>query len=289
MKRTSVRPNLRHNTFPKRFLSFLCALSSANLCLCHQLTFQLMMRTERGSCTLPQPAPCRELQHYLQNKVKTCQLHNHFSDICRQTLLSILCCHADRWPSSPLSRSPAPDRRILTSSVPASPTNPMRRLILSPSPLTQSRCTVKVIPAVKNHHARLQISMLKRFGLNVFLLLFPSALNEELKMKLEKRRVSQDWLFHKGMTHSHSVIFVPILCLDWSLQKRSPLPGTREETGQSFIGWLGCWTIWTGSWGHDWPMNTGVASQNLDYHPQKCFCYYIKLFTKSCNCQNELG
>lgn len=45
---------------------------------------------------------------------------------------------ADRWPSSPLSRSPAPDRRILTSPVPASPTNPMRRLILSPSPLTQS-------------------------------------------------------------------------------------------------------------------------------------------------------
>lgn len=46
---------------------------------------------------------------------------------------------ADRWPSSPLSRSPAPDRRILTSPVPASPTNPLRRLIHSPSPLTQSQ------------------------------------------------------------------------------------------------------------------------------------------------------
>lgn len=45
---------------------------------------------------------------------------------------------ADRWPSSPLSRSPAPDRRILTSPVLASPTNPLRRLIHSPSPLTQS-------------------------------------------------------------------------------------------------------------------------------------------------------
>ncbi|XP_061834722.1 signal-transducing adaptor protein 2a [Nerophis lumbriciformis] len=61
----------------------------------------------------------------------------------------------DRWPGSPPPRSPAPDRRILTSPVPASPTNPMRRLILSPSPLAQS-------------------------------------LNEELKMKLEKRRASQE-------------------------------------------------------------------------------------------------
>uniref|UniRef100_A0A8D2ZPZ2 Signal transducing adaptor family member 2a n=1 Tax=Scophthalmus maximus TaxID=52904 RepID=A0A8D2ZPZ2_SCOMX len=62
----------------------------------------------------------------------------------------------DRWSSSsPLYRSPAPDRRILTSPVPASPTNPMRRLILSPSPLTQT-------------------------------------LNEELKMKLEKRQASQE-------------------------------------------------------------------------------------------------
>lgn len=72
----------------------------------------------------------------------------------------------DRWCTSPLSRSPAPDRRILTSPVPSSPTNPMRRLVLSPSPLTQS-------------------------------------LNEELKMKLEKRRASEDWFtlmpVHKGL------------------------------------------------------------------------------------------
>uniref|UniRef100_A0A096LTX6 Signal transducing adaptor family member 2a n=1 Tax=Poecilia formosa TaxID=48698 RepID=A0A096LTX6_POEFO len=61
----------------------------------------------------------------------------------------------DRWCTSPLSRSPAADRRILTSPVPASPTNPMRRLILSPSPLTQT-------------------------------------LNEELKLTLEKRKTSQD-------------------------------------------------------------------------------------------------
>ncbi|KAG7214640.1 hypothetical protein INR49_010532 [Caranx melampygus] len=61
----------------------------------------------------------------------------------------------NRWCSSPLSRSPASDRRILTSPVPASPTNPMRRLILSPSPLAHT-------------------------------------LNEELKMKLEKRRASQE-------------------------------------------------------------------------------------------------
>lgn len=60
------------------------------------------------------------------------------------------CVHsgADRWPSSPLSRSPATDRRILTSPVPASPTNPMRRLILSPSPLTQSEYTIQTHPAV---------------------------------------------------------------------------------------------------------------------------------------------
>ncbi|KAM9719458.1 signal-transducing adaptor protein 2a isoform 1-T1 [Menidia menidia] len=61
----------------------------------------------------------------------------------------------DRWCSSPVSRSPVPDRRVLTSSVPASPTNPMRRLIHSPSPLTQS-------------------------------------LNEELRMTLERRRASQE-------------------------------------------------------------------------------------------------
>ncbi|CAL8345646.1 unnamed protein product [Merluccius merluccius] len=61
----------------------------------------------------------------------------------------------DRMSSKPLPRSPAPDRRILTSAVPSSPTNPLRRLILSPSPLAQT-------------------------------------LNEELKMKLEKRRASQE-------------------------------------------------------------------------------------------------
>ncbi|XP_046883665.1 signal-transducing adaptor protein 2a isoform X1 [Hypomesus transpacificus] len=63
----------------------------------------------------------------------------------------------ERWPSKPLPRSPAPDRRILsvTSPVPSSPTNPMRRLILSPSPLAHT-------------------------------------LNEELKLKLEKRRTSQE-------------------------------------------------------------------------------------------------
>ncbi|CAL8324303.1 unnamed protein product [Arctogadus glacialis] len=61
----------------------------------------------------------------------------------------------DRLSSKPLPRSPAPDRRILTAAVPSSPTNPMRRLILSPSPLAQT-------------------------------------LNEELKLKLEKRRASQE-------------------------------------------------------------------------------------------------
>uniref|UniRef100_A0A3P8XRD9 SH2 domain-containing protein n=1 Tax=Esox lucius TaxID=8010 RepID=A0A3P8XRD9_ESOLU len=63
----------------------------------------------------------------------------------------------ERW--KPLPRSPAPDRRILsavTSSVPSLPSSPMRRLILAPSPvLTHS-------------------------------------LTEELKMKLEKRRTSQE-------------------------------------------------------------------------------------------------
>uniref|UniRef100_A0A8C4ZH02 Signal transducing adaptor family member 2a n=1 Tax=Gadus morhua TaxID=8049 RepID=A0A8C4ZH02_GADMO len=58
-------------------------------------------------------------------------------------------------PYKPLPRSPAPDRRILAAAVPSSPTNPMRRLILSPSPLAQT-------------------------------------LNEELKLKLEKRRASQE-------------------------------------------------------------------------------------------------
>ncbi|XP_056276529.1 signal-transducing adaptor protein 2a [Pseudoliparis swirei] len=70
-------------------------------------------------------------------------------------IIMSFCSVADRWPGSPLSRSPAPDRRILTSPAPASPTNPMRRLILSPSPLAQT-------------------------------------LNEELKMKFEKRRASQE-------------------------------------------------------------------------------------------------
>ncbi|XP_024246843.1 signal-transducing adaptor protein 1-like isoform X1 [Oncorhynchus tshawytscha] len=63
----------------------------------------------------------------------------------------------ERW--KPLPRSPAPDRRILsavTSPVPSSPSSPMRRLVLSPSPL------------------------------------LAQSLTEELKMKLEKRRTSQD-------------------------------------------------------------------------------------------------
>uniref|UniRef100_A0A8C8A2Y4 Signal transducing adaptor family member 2a n=1 Tax=Oryzias sinensis TaxID=183150 RepID=A0A8C8A2Y4_9TELE len=87
----------------------------------------------------------------------------------------------DRWCTSPLSRSPAPDRRILISSVPASPTNPMRRLIHSPSPLTQSKglSQLLLLPLV--------LSKPKRR-----LYCFFPALNEELKMTLEKRRVSQD-------------------------------------------------------------------------------------------------
>lgn len=68
---------------------------------------------------------------------------------CTQLFVDLVhnrCCHSgvDRWPGSPLSRSPAPDRRILSSSVPASPTNPMRRLIHSPSPLAQSEYAVQI-------------------------------------------------------------------------------------------------------------------------------------------------
>lgn len=74
-----------------------------------------------------------------------CHPHNPCADSNLSTLSTTVCCHSgvDRWPGSPLSRSPAPDRRILSSSVPASPTNPMRRLIHSPSPLAQSEYAVQ--------------------------------------------------------------------------------------------------------------------------------------------------
>lgn len=53
---------------------------------------------------------------------------------------------------------------------------------------------------------------------------FSTALNEELKIKLEKRRASQEWFTHKGTTSCHSILnlqcqipshrsYVFILCL----------------------------------------------------------------------------
>lgn len=242
------------------FTAFLCTLSwgRANLFVPPAYVSANDENGERILHTAPtSPLPRAPA---LPPKQGSCQPHNHCWDICPRTWLTILCCHADRWPSSPLSRSPAPDRRILTSSVPASPTNPMRRLILSPSPLTQSECTVKITPALNKvcmkhlaiYPTRLQVSFLKQFRLSVFLLYLPTALNEELKMKLEKRRVSQDWPFHEGMTHSHSVLEPqsPLL-------RTHPVPLTgvyRKDHWKTCRNWpefhwitLGRWTIWTGS------------------------------------------
>lgn len=102
--------------------------------------FLLMTKMERRSSILPLPAPYPGSPLCLQNKVCL----GHWSPSADGDRLQgyspffffFFC--TDRWCTSPLSRSPAADRRILTSPVPASPTNPMRRLILSPSPLTQS-------------------------------------------------------------------------------------------------------------------------------------------------------
>lgn len=133
---------------PNILLLFFCTLScvKCTLSVRHQPTFQPMMRMEKGSCTRPHPALYQRHPPCLQNKVCVGQTEQ------MQAVMSIVnhhCVHsgADRWPSSPLSRSPAPDRRILTSSVPASPTNPMRRLILSPSPLTQSEYAAQITTA----------------------------------------------------------------------------------------------------------------------------------------------
>lgn len=43
--------------------------NEAKLSLCHQHTFQPMMRMEKGSCTRPPPARCQKLPPCLQNKV----------------------------------------------------------------------------------------------------------------------------------------------------------------------------------------------------------------------------
>lgn len=200
MKRISVRTNQRHKYISKDCPPvYLVLRESKSLFVPPAYVSANDENGERILHTAPSsPLPRAPA---LPPKQGSCQQHNHCSDVGKQTWLTILCCHADRWPSSPLSRSPAPDRRILASSVPASPTNPMRRLILSPSPLTQSEYTVKIPPVMnkvcKKHLVfgqltRLQVSILKRFKLSVFPLYLATALNEELKMKLEKRRVSQD-------------------------------------------------------------------------------------------------
>lgn len=148
MKRISVRRPCML-TYSQYSLSFSFTLScvKCTFSVCHQPTFQPMMRMEKGSCTLPRPALYQRHPPCLRNKVCVGRTEH------MQAVMSIVnqrCVHsgADRWPSSPLSRSPAPDRRILTSSVPASPTNPMRRLILSPSPLTQSEYAAQITTAV---------------------------------------------------------------------------------------------------------------------------------------------
>lgn len=137
------------------------------------------MKMEKKFCTLPPPAHCPKPLPCLQNKV----CPNLINIQTEPNFINEGYFHscADRWCTSPLSRSPAPDRRILTSSVPASPTNPMRRLIHSPSPLTQSKGLSQLLLLP------LFLSKPKRK-----LYCFFPALNEELKMTLEKRRVSQD-------------------------------------------------------------------------------------------------
>lgn len=152
-----------------------------------------MTKMERRSSILPPPAPYPGSPLCLQNKV--CLGHwSPSADGDRLQWYSLFFC-TDRWCTSPLSRSPAADRRILTSPVPASPTNPMRRLILSPSPLTQSEYnSLSFIPAAVRHYLALMqqsdVIWLHRFFL--FFNLF-TALNEELKLTLEKRKTSQDW------------------------------------------------------------------------------------------------
>ena len=137
----NISEEMQHKHIFRMFMltsyAFFC--HEAELSLCHQRTFRPTMRTERGSSTPPPPARCPRPPPCLQNKV-CLNRTNLMQSVCTTDRDNDPCFRsgADRWPGSPLSRSPAPDRRILTSPVPASPTNPMRRLILSPSPLAQS-------------------------------------------------------------------------------------------------------------------------------------------------------
>ena len=82
--------NLQHKDILKIYL--LSSFKEADhllFCLCHQHMFLPMMRMEKGSSTLPPPAPCQRLLPCLQNKVCLGHKKQH-ADTRRQTEVFIL-------------------------------------------------------------------------------------------------------------------------------------------------------------------------------------------------------
>lgn len=82
-KRISVRPLWSTHIFSLFLPSYVLSCDKAKLSVCHQHTFRPMMRMEKGSCTLPPPAPCQRLPPCLQNKVCVSHTNRMQRVVCR--------------------------------------------------------------------------------------------------------------------------------------------------------------------------------------------------------------
>lgn len=139
-----VRRSCRRPRLSSEFL----VLKAENSSLLFQHTFRPTTRTESGCYTVPQlalsledPQCLQKVQDHLRiltskliSKIHWCHF---FSGVCVWVLFQA---GPERWTLRSHSKSPSPSQRSL--SPPGSPSSPMRRLVLSPSPspLTQSEC-----------------------------------------------------------------------------------------------------------------------------------------------------
>lgn len=191
--------------------------------------FLPMMRTERGSSTLPPQAPCLGPLPFLQNKV--CAGHiNHVQWEAESISWSLLpfWCRSLVLQQSPVQvPRPRPSHSDLTSP----------GLAQQPDETTHPLPFTSHTEWVQDVLISFAAVYLQSFNPKFFYPWLSTALNEELKMKLEKRRASQEWLLLIGrdFLSQHTQSSVPNLL---SLQLRAhPVPSmwkTRDYRTTTF-------------------------------------------------------
>lgn len=148
--------------------------------LCRQHTFQPTMRTESGSCTLPPPAPCPRHLPCLQNKVRVTHSSRRHGGSWLLMVVFILVQIVGL-------AAPCPGLPPLTAA-----SWPHRCRLHPPTRWDDS----STLPPLSHRVSMHAYTPLTWHVLIVFCA--STALNEELKMKLEKRRASQEWTVHWG-------------------------------------------------------------------------------------------